>query len=236
MFYFKKFSIQQDQCAMKVCTDSCLFGAWATEWLQKQSFQQQTILDIGTGTGLLALMLAQKTNACIEAVEIDAAAARQAAQNIAGSSWATRIHVHHLAVQDLHAGKKFDFVISNPPFYQNDLVSPGKEKNMAKHHISLSLDGLFMIAGNQLSKDGALAILLPFRRRDYAVKSAAEQGLFPAKETLVKQTATHSYFRSMMIFMPKVTNRELDEISIKGINGGYTDEFIALLKDYYLYL
>jgi tRNA1Val (adenine37-N6)-methyltransferase len=135
-FQFKQFIIHQDRCAMKVTTDACLFGAWVAKEVGGQKSEVETILDIGTGTGLLSLMLAQKTNATIDSVEIDEAAAEQAQENANASLWKDRIFVMPGDAKDMAYTfcKNFDIIISNPPFYENELTSSDHQKNLAHHH------------------------------------------------------------------------------------------------------
>src|SRR5437868_5022622 len=139
-FQFKQFIIQQDNCAMKVCTDACLFGAYIANELQ--SIPVNTILDIGAGTGLLSLMLAQKTTAVIDAVEIDNAAFEQAKENIAASPWKEKINTYHADISTFKTGKRYEHIISNPPFFEDDLRSNDEKKNFAKHDSSLTLENL----------------------------------------------------------------------------------------------
>ena len=143
-FKFKQFTIDQDQCAMKVCTDSCLFGAWVAEYLEQEKNSLKTILDIGTGTGLLSLMLAQKTTANIDAVEIEEAASLQASNNFLASPWNNRLQVYHAPIQlfkPIHP-KSYVFIICNPPFYENNLKTDNQLKNLALHSEALSLANL----------------------------------------------------------------------------------------------
>ena len=127
-FQFKQFTIHQDKCAMKVCTDACMLGAWTAGKLGGSGINN--ILDIGCGTGLLSLMLSQKINASIDAVEIDADAAKQAGENISASPWAANIRVIHTSLQEFMPKKKYDLIICNPPFYENDLRSEHENKNV----------------------------------------------------------------------------------------------------------
>ena len=136
-FQFKEFIIQQDACGMKVTTDGCLFGAWAASLIQ--SINPQQILDIGTGTGLLSLMLAQQTTATIDAVEIDEAAAVQANQNVASSKWKKQITIHQTNILNYSKNIQYDFIVTNPPFFVNDLRSNDAKRNLAMHSSHLSL-------------------------------------------------------------------------------------------------
>jgi tRNA1Val (adenine37-N6)-methyltransferase len=222
---------------MKVCTDSCLFGAWMADKLAEKIITANTILDIGTGTGLLSLMLAQKTNATIDAAEINEEAFTQAAENISSSQWKDRINIFHTNIRNFRPGKTYDLIISNPPFYENDLQSPDIQKNISKHSENLSLETLFGVANNLLGNNGHFALLLPFSRSNLAEQTALKSTFYLRKRVFVRQTTRHKFFRSMMIFQKAkpetITN---NEISIKDNDNAYTNEFIDLLKGYYLNL
>lgn len=235
MFQFKQFTIQQDQCAMKVCTDSCLFGAWVADELCREN-EIQSILDIGTGTGLLSLMLAQQCNASISAIEINESAAKQASENFAVSKWCNRLKILQVSLQLFLPLQKFDLIICNPPFFEKDLLSPSDEKNAAKHQGSLKLEELFDFCSKYLSSKGMAAILLPYHLAKKGMEIAEDFNLFCNNEMQVKQTTQHHYFRTMQIFSRGKTFFTQNEISIKDANGNYTIDFTNLLKGYYLKL
>ena len=232
-FQFKQFTIKQDQCAMKVCTDACLFGSVAAG----SGLPITSCLDIGTGTGLLALMFAQQNKeVIIDVVEMDASAAEQARENVAASPWADRIHVFHEDIVNFNAGKKYDCIISNPPFFEDDLLSPDNAKNNAKHHSSLSLIRLLQVVQKQLATGGYFAVLLPFHRVDYFIDEALRFGLHLYRQVSVKQTPRHSFFRGILFFGHDKMVPQKNEIIIKDKENQYSVEFAALLKEYYLYL
>jgi tRNA1Val (adenine37-N6)-methyltransferase len=235
-FKFKQFTIQQDKCAMKVCTDACLFGAWAANYLVTQKINPATILDIGTGTGLLSLMLAQKTDAAITAVEIEEAAYTQATENIAASIFKNKITVHLADITKHIFPNKFDTIICNPPFFEDQLKSNNVARNTAMHATTLSYNALAKAINENLSENGNAFILLPH----YAVAQfenilAAENLLVQHIEN-VKHSPTHPFFRAFLSIRKSTKAKTSSEISIKNENGNFTENFIALLKDYYLYL
>jgi tRNA1Val (adenine37-N6)-methyltransferase len=230
-FKFKQFTIYQDNCAMKVCTDACLFGAWAAKNFEKD--QPHKILDIGTGTGLLPLMLAQKLSGAIETIEMEKGAYLQASDNISKSKWKERINLIHADVRQYNFRHPFDLIISNPPFYENDLRTAKPVSNMARHNETLTLEALLLIAALHLSVDGSFAVMVPYYRAAYFISTADDFNLFPFNIAHVKQSTNHSYFRSMIVFKkyPSLNINE-KELSIKDGNN-YTTDFMELLKDYY---
>jgi tRNA1Val (adenine37-N6)-methyltransferase len=242
-FQFKQFTIHQDRCAMKVTTDACLFGAWATKEVMSSESVARQVLDVGSGTGLLSLMLAQKTNnsVTIDSIEIDAAAATQAQSNAAASPWKERIFVIPGDAKDMARtpGKKYDAIISNPPFYGNELTSPDHQKNLAHHHSGLLLEELLQIISNNLAPDGHFYLLLPYKRILETGFVLQKYHLEITHATLVRQSTQHDHFRLFIAGKHAGNSEEIyikDEIAICNDKQEYTKEFIELLKDYYLYL
>lgn len=234
-FQFKQFIVHQDKCAMKVCTDACLFGAYVADKFQRTT-PKFHVLDIGTGTGLLSLMLAQKNNtAQIDAVEIDKAAAQQAKENFRISPWKNRLHLHHTPIQQF-GFNTYDLIISNPPFYQNDLKTDDAKRNLAMHSAALGLDDLLDIIQIHLLPHGKFAVLLPYHRSANFQNHALLKDFFLEEEICMKQTPKHSYFRSMLFFGRSKTQTKHSEIIITGEKGKYTREFNELLTDYYLHV
>lgn len=218
---------------MKVCTDACLFGAWLSTKLQ--SIKSINLLDIGTGTGVLSLMITQYNEAPIDAIEIDEAASEQARENFASSPWSARLHVVHADIRNLVSTKKYDFIFSNPPFFDNDLKSSSTQRNTALHSAHLSATELIESIKGLLKEDGYLALLLPPHRVKQYEELALENGLFIIEKVEVKQTENHEPFRAMLLFSTTSQTVENSEIIIK-VGGSYSTSFIQLLKDYYLYL
>ena len=234
-FNFKQFTIHQDKCSMKVCTDACILGAWTAQIFQSHSINN--ILDIGCGTGLLSLMLAQKMNGLIDAIEINSDAAGQAIENINASSWANRISVIHSSLQDFETNKKYGLIICNPPFYEDDLRSGDEYKNEAKHDTTLKLEDLLVSIRENLSEDGFSVVLLPFHRTAYFEETAKKQSLFVREKLLIRQTPRHEHFRSVILLSAKnVQKPVINKLIIHDDQRNYTAEFNMLLKDYYLKL
>ncbi len=237
-FQFKQFTVQQEHCAMKVTTDACLFGAWCAAVANRQLSPVNRLLDIGTGTGLLPLMIAQKNNSVIiDAIEIDEQAATQAASNFQSSLWSEKLNLHQSSIQQYHpTNRLYDFIISNPPFFNNDLKSDSSKRNLALHSEALSLEELMQSVKNNITNDGKFAVLLPYHRSVFLEELARAEDFYLEEKVSAKQTPHHPYFRTMLLFSKTSIAIKQKEIMIKDEFNDYSPEFIELLKDYYLYL
>ncbi|MEO6637284.1 MAG: methyltransferase [Ginsengibacter sp.] len=233
-FQFKQFRINQDKCSMKVCTDSCVFGAWVAEKVRSKS--PNKILDIGTGTGLLSLMVVQKKSLAIDAIDIDENAATQAKENFEASPWNKNLTAFCENILSWKTDSKYDCIISNPPFFENDLL-PEKEGNKnSKHANSLTLYDLIAAANVMLEDDGFFCVLLPYARAEYFEKEASKHSLFVNERLDIKQSTLHGFFRTILLLERKQSPVKQNELAIKNEINEYTPEFITLMKDYYLYL
>jgi tRNA1Val (adenine37-N6)-methyltransferase len=222
---------------MKVCTDACLLGASVVQKIHDPQSAIRNVLDIGTGTGLLSLMYAQKNpSAIIDAVEIDEAAMQQAKENFEASPWKERLHVYHIPIQQFNTSTRYDLIISNPPFFENDLKSKNTKRNLALHSAELSLEELLNAITTFLKEDGIFALLLPYHRTDQFIHLAAPQSFCLIEKISIKQTPRHNYFRSILLFSKRSTIAKQSEIIIQNENEKYTNDFVSLLKDYYLHL
>jgi tRNA1Val (adenine37-N6)-methyltransferase len=182
------------------------------------------------------LMLAQKCDALIDGIEIDEPSYQQAKENIEASPWKERLQLFNSDVKQFGFTKKYDLIISNPPFYEGDLKSDAANRNVAMHDAGLKLDELITVVDANLSEEGRFAVLLPFMRAERMIELAKVANLHLQTHVQVKQSVKHGYFRSMLLFSRIKTEPTLEELAIKGENNQYTNEFISLLKDYYLYL
>lgn len=224
---------------MKVTTDACLFGAWVAEEIKNEELIINNCLDIGAGTGLLSLMNAQENPEMkIDAIEIDKDAAEQAKINVSSSSWKDQINIVNGDVKGYSFEKEFDVIISNPPFYEKEIRSSTDSKNIAHHSDELKLGELLEIVKNNLAANGAFFLLLPYKRNEEIKKLFRDHQLHVSKMIFVRQSVKHDYFR---IFIKGSLNggekeTEFDELSIWDDKQQYTNEFVNLLKDYYLYL
>lgn len=215
---------------MKVCTDSSIFGAWAgPEDVHKKIYA----LDIGTGTGLLSLILAQRfENIFMDAVEIEAAAAKQAGENFMQSPWAKKLNVICADIAQMPGRKKYDFIICNPPFFNNILKSPEPKKNLAKHVDTLDEMALLKMMEQHIQEDGRFALMLSFDRREICINAAATMGWFPEKELWVKQTPVHNYFRAMIQFERKQQQPCIQSMCIKDADNIYSNEYNFLMRNF----
>lgn len=215
---------------MKVCTDSCTLGALA------DPKHATNILDIGTGTGLLALMMAQKTRKTnIVAVEIDPAASMEAQENFRNSPWRERLRIVNMPIQQFYPKEPFDFVISNPPFFEKSLKSSDPSKNIAHHNLSLNFSGLSIKISTLISPSGEAWILLPPHEMGLFRKHMVSVSLYPDKTYYLKNFRHSPPFRLICRFKKHPDQTvESKEVVIWEKQQAYTDEFRTLLKDYYL--
>ena len=230
--------MHQEHTAMKVCTDACLFGGWSAADAQIQD--AKNILDIGSGTGLLSLMLAQQSSAHITAIEIEAGAFEQTKTNFDLTPWKDRLNVIHSSIQDYASKNKeslFDCIITNPPFYEGDLNSPDNAKNLAAHSTALPWDALAEAAASLLQENGAWYVLVPTLRAYTMQKFASTYGLQLSQECLMYNDAKHLPIRAMLKFVKqKEATIQRHKIVIKNADQSYTTDFTNYLKAYYLHL
>ena len=219
---------------MKVGTDGVLLGAWV-----RLNEGHGRILDIGCGTGLVALMAAQRTaewSAEVVGVEIDPASAAEAAYNFAESPWAERLSVAECAVQDFHSDTPFDHIVSNPPYFVNSLLSPDEARTNARHTTTLTFDELAHSASQLLADEGVLSVVLPYGAVSDMVLSAARCGLFLTRRMDVRSKATSAPIRVLLEFGRNAVPTERTELTIHSPEGpfGYSPDYVALTKDFYL--
>jgi tRNA1Val (adenine37-N6)-methyltransferase len=195
-----------------------------------------SILDIGTGTGLLSLMIAQNTTGGIDAIEIEEAAFIQAKQNIEQSPWRERMNILNEDALVFNPEKKYDCILSNPPFFEGDLKSGNQKKDAAKHDTKLTLEQLLQVIDRHLSPAGCFAVLLPYHRLDYFIDLAKTVRFYLNQILLVQHTEAHPFFRGMLVFSKTDSPIEKQVMAIKNTTGNYTAAFIELMLPYYLHL
>jgi tRNA1Val (adenine37-N6)-methyltransferase len=232
-FSFKKFSIQQDRCAMKVGTDGVLLGAWCP--IDNNPF---SILDIGTGTGIIALMLAQRSHAeQIDALEIDEGAFEQAVENFENSPWSDRLFCFHAGLDEFvdETEDEYDLIISNPPFYSEDYKTDNSQRVLARFQDAMPFEELVQAAGLLLSENGIFSVIIPYKEEERFIDLCAEAELFPVKITRVKGSHNTPIVRSLVAFKRyELAVLTADELVIETSRHVYTDEYINLTKDFYL--
>jgi tRNA1Val (adenine37-N6)-methyltransferase len=226
-FRFKQFTVQQDRCAMKVSTDGVLFGAWV------DFAGAARILDIGTGTGLLALIAAQRNAlAQVDAVEIDPEAAAQAAENAAASPWNDRVRIHAMDVRRLHSAEPFDLVVCNPPYYADYSRSPDVRIDLAKHSGELRFDALMAAVERLLAPMGRFALILPLNRERELLNLAASAGLAPIRRCVVRYVPHRPPKRVLLELGRREGSLREEELCVERTGPfDYTPEYRALLAD-----
>ena len=223
MFQFKQFKIEQDECAMKVGTDGVLLGAWARGGAR--------LLDVGTGTGIIAMMLAQRyPDAHVVGIDIDEGAVRQATANVLASPFSTRIRLEQTRVQDMDASYAgcFDAVVSNPPFFIDSLQAPDRQRNVARHTETLTYADLMKAAHRLLNDDGELSVIVPFDYRRRMDDEAIFQGFFPSRVCAVKTTPTKPVRRYLLAYKKQPCPCEQTELVIGD------EQYLSLTGDFYL--
>ncbi|WP_299182968.1 methyltransferase [uncultured Aquimarina sp.] len=231
-FRFKQFIVHQDRCAMKIGTDAVLLGSWVPV-----SDNVSSILDVGTGTGVIALIMAQRSYAeIIDAVEIDAAAYEQSVENFEASDWGDRLFCYHASFQEFfqEIDDKYDLLISNPPFYTDTYKTEDATRDVARFEDALPFEHLFIGVSHLLSEKGKFAVVLPFKEENNAIKIAKSAGLFPEKITRVQGNPSSEIKRSLLLFGFDQVEIEKDELIIETGRHQYTPEYIELTKDFYL--
>ena len=233
-FQFKQFRIDQSHSGMKVTTDGCLFGAWVAS--VEENFDHSNILDIGTGTGLLTLMLAQTLDARFDAIEVSAQAYEEATSNFQNSTWSEQINCYHQPLQCFDSEKKYDLIICNPPFFKDNQKGINAERNAAIHDDFLSHKDLLKHSHKLLDNNGRMYLMLPQEEMSVFKRKAIESGLFQSNELLVRNQSKNRPLRVFSCFTKMDDIGSRSELIIKKPDGTYTSEFTRLLKDYYLYL
>jgi tRNA1Val (adenine37-N6)-methyltransferase len=231
-FTFKQFQVNQDRCAMKIGTDGVLLGGWTP--LINNPYN---VLDIGAGTGILSLMLAQRSNAeQIDAIEIDEDAYEQCVENFEASPWGDKLFCFHAGLDEFvdEPEDEYDLIISNPPFYTDDFKSDNASRDLARFEDALPFEELIEAAALLLSDNGIFSVIIPFKEEERFVSMCKELDLFPLKITRVKGTPTSEIKRSLLAFCRIEQTPLIDELIIEISRHNYTPEYIELTKEFYL--
>lgn len=230
-FNFKRFSLSNERSAMKITTDGVILGAWA------DAVGCKRVLDVGTGTGLIALMVAQRNpDAIIDAVEIEPVAAEEAGANAKNSPWAGRIVVHNADFKTFRPEVRYDLIVSNPPYYNTGIKAPDSSRAMARHHDSLDFADILNRAGELLEDDGLISLIAPLSREDDIIFSATLAGLNVVR--LAKFSSREGLEPSrMLIELSRMkVSAKYTSFAIHDSDGAYTSEFINMTKDFYINL
>ena len=232
-FSFKQFTVHHDRCAMKVGIDGVLLGAWCNV------DDTHHILDIGTGTGLIALMLAQRSNSSIDAIDIDRNAVQQALENINQSPWKNRIKVEEFSLQDyaLSTHQRYDLIVSNPPYFVNSLKTPFENRTTARHTDTLTHEDLILNALLLLKPEGRICIILPLEEALLCEAFALSKGLFCSRLVKVIPKPSSDVKRLLLEFRLQSSIKEVSELVIEGTERHhYSEEFSLMAKEFYLKL
>jgi tRNA1Val (adenine37-N6)-methyltransferase len=234
-FQFKEFTIHQDKTAMKVGTDAVLLGAWCTV-----DNYLDSILDIGAGTGVISLMIAQRSDAMtIDAVEVDENAYEQAVENFEKSDWGDRLFCYNATFQDFAdeiaaEEERYDLIVSNPPFYTDAFESEDEARNKARFTSALSFEDLLVGVSKILSKNGVFSTIIPFKEEENFINIAKEQHLFLNRICRVQGNTTSEVKRSLLAFSFQETEIQETHLIIEIARHQYTEDYINLTKDFYL--
>lgn len=242
-FRFKQFIVWHDRCAMKVGTDGVLLGAWCPLGVDEATRQgEYKILDIGTGSGLIALMLAQRatsiddTPIVIDTIDIDAGAAEQAKFNFEQSPWSKLLRIYQSSLQEWQSEKEYDLIVSNPPYFQSSLKNPDAQRATARHTDSLSYSELIKHAGRLLKNNGMLALVLPIEAEEEILSLATAAGLLPTHITYV-HTKPGKPTKRILIALRKGDangNVESKHFYIESEDSPRSEEYRKLTEEFYL--
>lgn len=232
-FTFKQFFVAHDRCAMKVGTDGVLLGAWAPV------ANVQRVLDIGTGSGLIALMLAQRTadTVQVDAVELDAAAAQQAQENVAASPWPERIHVYQADILQwkTQCEQRYSLIVSNPPYFSPGSECASPERASARYTTDLNHETLLGCAEQLIAEEGFFCVILPEPAGNALVETALQRGWHLRFRTDVSDNETRPPNRVMLALSPKAGEQMLDRMTIRGPDQRYSEAHCSLTRDFYLF-
>ncbi len=231
-FQFKQFTIHQDRCAMKVGTDGVLLGAWV-----RLNPQMNAILDVGAGTGIIALALAQRSAAeLIDALELDEAAYEQCTENFEASPWSDRLFCYHASFQEYAAEieEEYDLIVANPPFYSEDVSSGNEARDLARLESSLPFEHLLVCARHLMTPTGTFATIIPYKALERFTKLASEVDFYLNRKCLVQGTPEAEIKRVLLEFSLEEKELVVENLTIERSRHDYTPEYVALVQDFYL--
>lgn len=231
-FRFKEFTVEQDRCAMKIGTDGVLLGAWVS--VDENPY---SVLDIGAGTGIIALQLAQRSQAeLIDAIEIDEDAYEQCVENFENSPWGDRLFCYHASLDEFveEIEEKYDLIVSNPPFYSENQKTENAARDLARFADALPFDELLNGVSRLLSDEGIFGLILPRKEEETFIKLASEYNLFPIRICRVRGNENSEEKRSLMEFSFRETNPKIEHLTIEIERHKYTEAYKNLVQDFYL--
>ncbi len=229
-FNFKQFRVSDDRSAMKVGTDSVLLGAW----IQDKAFED--VLDIGCGSGLISLMMAQRfENADVMGIEIDPNSVEDAKFNFEQSTWASRLKVKEIDIREFNSINKYDLIVSNPPFFTESLLPPKDNRAGARHDFQLSLDDLLVSAVRLLKENAVFALVFPYDREEILIEKAFQLNLYPQRILHTRNKPDAQVKRCFIEFQKKQTSEvKMEMLEIRDYNNEYSSAYKKLTKDFYI--
>jgi tRNA1Val (adenine37-N6)-methyltransferase len=227
VFYFKQFSIRHDRCSHKVGTDSVLLGAWLN------CTQASTALDIGCGSGLLSLMVAQRCNAAIDGVEIDTICSTQAVENVCQSKWKNRIHIYNQSIQEFDTGKKYDLIVTNPPYFVDSLHPPDLQRQVTRHTKRLSFDDLISAVHLHLAKRGKFNLVLPPVEANLFLELAKAGSLYCSRNWSFRSRDDKPVERYLLEMQFQENDAEHGNITLYEKDNTWSENYRALVQPFY---
>lgn len=231
-FQFKKFRIEQDLCAMKVGTDGILLGSWTSI-----EYSPDYILDIGAGTGLLSLMLAQRCpNASIHSIDIDKKAHIQSTHNYKASPWRERLTSYHTSLNDFKQvdGRRYDLIICNPPFFKENYKTMDVQRDLARFQDAMPFDNLLQRVASLLNPLGSFSLIIPYTEEAHFISLASQESLYPYRITRIKGTPTSPIIRSLIQLSSRKKETVDNDLIIEYTRHNYTEDFIQLTQNFYI--
>lgn len=228
-FRFKQFAVLNDKTAMKVGTDGVLLGAWC------DVREAKSVLDVGTGCGLIALMIAQRNADCdIDCIDIDEGAIEEAKINADNSPWSDRIHPFMSDFKQFICNKKYDLIVSNPPFFNNGVLAPDKSRQNARHTVELSFEQLIHKAISLLSDKGKLCLISPTDAEEEITKSCTEVGAYVNQKVVIYTKPGKEPKRCLWEISKHNSDKRCSELFVQNSDGQYSEQYIGLCKDFYM--
>jgi tRNA1Val (adenine37-N6)-methyltransferase len=230
-FRFRQFTLHHHQSTMKAGTDAMLLGSWLP-----LTGQEQRVLDVGTGSGIVALMLAQRSQAFIHAIDIHQASVQEAAQNFQNSPWSNRLNAEFISFQKfaLQQSRHYDLIVSNPPFFHNSLLPSDERLKMAKHNLNLSIADFINSSLLLLAPQGRLAVIMPIPEAADFCAGAEAKGLFMQHQLFVMPTPEHPPSRRILLLARQPADKiNTQHLTVRQTNGKYTEEYISLTRDFH---